>query len=309
MKRPSYVFSTSHAWFKLSHRPPCHAEKSRVCTFPAYRLLCALSGVLSNGSRDPQCTQQLGSSRTPQKADHSSLSRRGDCTSTVMLSGRFSRLVARASQLPHQRAPHTTRIGLRTSQWPSTTRNLGVQRGVRLNSTQASGGGSTRTNRVLGFLETGIAVAIGIGLYHYFPLFSSESQDVQASQTFHTSSGLNEKYGTPADFQKAINELRAAFPDSNAVSTDTDDLHQHGFSGNDYHPGMTIVESKLRSSWCSPGSSPTVVVYPTSTEDVVKIVNISRKYRMPVVPYSGATSLEGQYRAVRCSNQQDMHVY
>lgn len=40
------------------------------------------------------------------------------------------------------------------------------------------------------------------------------------------------------------------------------------------------------------------MVYPNSTEDVVKIVNISRKYRMPVVAYSGATSLEGQYRAV-----------
>ena len=51
------------------------------------------------------------------------------------------------------------------------------------------------------------------------------------------------------------------------------------------------------------GSSPTVVVYPNSTADVVKIVNISRKYRMPIVPYSGATSLEGQYRAVSYQSQ------
>ncbi|PSR94669.1 hypothetical protein PHLCEN_2v4401 [Hermanssonia centrifuga] len=47
-----------------------------------------------------------------------------------------------------------------------------------------------------------------------------------------------------------------------------------------------------------PGSPPTVVVYPTSTEDVVHIVHIAKKYRMPVVPYSGATSLEGHWRAV-----------
>lgn len=40
-----------------------------------------------------------------------------------------------------------------------------------------------------------------------------------------------------------------------------------------------------------------MVVYPSSTEDVVKIVNIARKYRMPVIPYSGATSLEGHTRA------------
>lgn len=31
----------------------------------------------------------------------------------------------------------------------------------------------------------------------------------------------------------------------------------------------------------------------------MKIVNISRKYRMPIVPYSGGTSLEGHNRGVR----------
>jgi hypothetical protein len=41
------------------------------------------------------------------------------------------------------------------------------------------------------------------------------------------------------------------------------------------------------------------VVYPTSTEDVVKIVNVARKYRMPIVPYSGGTSLEGHFTGVR----------
>ena len=46
------------------------------------------------------------------------------------------------------------------------------------------------------------------------------------------------------------------------------------------------------------GSKPSVVVYPSSTEDVVKIVKTAVKYRMPVVPYSGATSLEGHFRAV-----------
>ena len=46
------------------------------------------------------------------------------------------------------------------------------------------------------------------------------------------------------------------------------------------------------------GSSPSVVVYPTSTEDVVKIVKTAVKYKMPVIPYSAATSLEGHFRAV-----------
>ncbi|KAG9308317.1 FAD-linked oxidase-like protein [Chiua virens] len=91
-------------------------------------------------------------------------------------------------------------------------------------------------------------------------------------------------YGTPADFQKAIQELRQAFSDgdqnSGIVSTDPEDLRVHGFSENDYHPGALH----------------TVVVYPTSTEDVVKIVKIATKYRMPITPFSGGTSLEGNYR-------------
>lgn len=46
------------------------------------------------------------------------------------------------------------------------------------------------------------------------------------------------------------------------------------------------------------GINHSVVVYPENTDDVVKIVKIANKYRMPIVPYAGATSLEGQYRGV-----------
>ncbi|KAG6878896.1 hypothetical protein C0992_006833 [Termitomyces sp. T32_za158] len=89
------------------------------------------------------------------------------------------------------------------------------------------------------------------------------------------------KYGTPKDFERAIQELKAAFPDADTVSTDPEDLRIHGFSVYDYRPG------RLHS----------VVFYPTSTEDVVRMVMIATKYKMPVIPYSGATSLEGQTRS------------
>ncbi|KZT70146.1 hypothetical protein DAEQUDRAFT_725774 [Daedalea quercina L-15889] len=96
-----------------------------------------------------------------------------------------------------------------------------------------------------------------------------------------SASGLNDKYGSTEDFQRAIQELRDTWVDQDAVSTDPDDLYLHGYSENDYHPG----------------SSPSVVVFPKSTADVVKIVRIANKYKMPVVPYSGATSLEGNFRS------------
>ena len=37
-------------------------------------------------------------------------------------------------------------------------------------------------------------------------------------------------------------------------------------------------------------------MYPLSTEDVVKIVNVAKMYKMPIIPYSGGTSLEGHTR-------------
>ena len=46
-------------------------------------------------------------------------------------------------------------------------------------------------------------------------------------------------------------------------------------------------------------SNHTVVVHPRSTEDVAKVVKIAVKYKMPITPYSGGSSLEGNFRAVR----------
>lgn len=44
------------------------------------------------------------------------------------------------------------------------------------------------------------------------------------------------------------------------------------------------------------GTVHSVVVYPLSTEDVVQIVKIATNFKMPIVPYSGGTSLEGHTR-------------
>jgi D-lactate dehydrogenase (cytochrome) len=64
--------------------------------------------------------------------------------------------------------------------------------------------------------------------------------------------------------------------------TDPDILKSYGSSDNSYHPS-------------SPHS---VVVKAGSTEDVVKIVKIAYDYRIPLVVYSGATSLEGHFSGV-----------
>lgn len=45
-------------------------------------------------------------------------------------------------------------------------------------------------------------------------------------------------YGSVADFDAAIKELRASFPSEGVVTTDPDDLYYHGLAVSDYLPGM-----------------------------------------------------------------------
>jgi D-lactate dehydrogenase (cytochrome) len=66
------------------------------------------------------------------------------------------------------------------------------------------------------------------------------------------------------------------------ISTDDDDLKAHGFS-----EWSTINIDQL----------PVAVAYPKSTHEVSQIAKICHKYRMPMVPYSGGSSLEANFSA------------
>ncbi|CDO69026.1 hypothetical protein BN946_scf184834.g33 [Trametes cinnabarina] len=102
-------------------------------------------------------------------------------------------------------------------------------------------------------------------------------------------SSTGTQYGSKEDVENAIEELRKAIPREGAVNTDPSVLQTYGSSDKSYHP-------------TSPHS---VVVHPTSTEEVVEIVNVARKYRVPIVPYSGATSLEGHFSGAHNDTEGD----
>ncbi|KAJ7184328.1 D-lactate dehydrogenase cytochrome oxidoreductase [Mycena filopes] len=87
------------------------------------------------------------------------------------------------------------------------------------------------------------------------------------------------KYASPRELRIAIETLRHTFPEPGKVDTNPDTVKTAGSSENSYHPA-------------SPHS---VVVRPKSTEDVVKVVNIARRFKVPITAYSGATSLEGHF--------------
>lgn len=81
---------------------------------------------------------------------------------------------------------------------------------------------------------------------------------------------------TPKNVVEAISILKEVFGDR--CSTEQDDLEEFGGAGI-----MNI----------GAGSKPRAIVWPESTRDVEIILRTANTYNVPVIPYSGGTSLEG----------------
>ncbi|EXJ64249.1 D-lactate dehydrogenase (cytochrome) [Cladophialophora yegresii CBS 114405] len=88
-------------------------------------------------------------------------------------------------------------------------------------------------------------------------------------------------YASKTELEKAITELRELLGED-AISTDDDDLKDHGYS-----EWSSINIDQL----------PVAVAYPKSTEEVAHIAKIASKYRVPMIPYSGGSSLEANFSA------------
>jgi D-lactate dehydrogenase (cytochrome) len=63
------------------------------------------------------------------------------------------------------------------------------------------------------------------------------------------------------------------------IELDTEERKQRGKPWNSYHKSNYYPE---------------MILYPQSTEQVSKIVKLCNKYNVPLVPFGGGTSLEGQ---------------
>jgi D-lactate dehydrogenase (cytochrome) len=154
-----------------------------------------------------------------------------------------------------------------------------LQRTVRLGGKHASPGlrlysaQTARSNSGRVALVTGICgIAIGFGAAQFLP-------QTKASEIPH-----KPVYGTVTDFDHAIEDLKHIFSTRlGVISTDPDDLKLHGLSTNTYHTGTVPIPFWLH-RWFKlfSGVDHSVVVYPESTEDVVKIVKIANQYRMPI---------------------------
>lgn len=92
---------------------------------------------------------------------------------------------------------------------------------------------------------------------------------------------LEPRFANKSDMEKAISELRYLLG-NDAISTDDEDLLLHGYS-----EWSSINIDQL----------PVAVAYPKSTEEVSEIAKICHKYRVPMIPYSGGSSLEANFSA------------
>ncbi|KAG9096080.1 hypothetical protein FRC06_009061, partial [Ceratobasidium sp. 370] len=124
-------------------------------------------------------------------------------------------------------------------------------------------------------LVTTAALAGTVG----YALATQTSQHDHRSSYQRRTTDLPDKYGSDEDFRRGIAELRAHFTEPGTFTTDPAALYEHGFSLNSHHDG-------------TPHS---VIVYPQNTDDVVWVMKVASRYRIPVIPYSGGTSLEGNF--------------
>ncbi|OQN96568.1 hypothetical protein B0A48_16998 [Cryoendolithus antarcticus] len=118
------------------------------------------------------------------------------------------------------------------------------------------------------------------GTLAYLLGINETSSFVRTSET-KTAAPIEPVYATKTKLEIAISELRALLGED-AVSTDDDVLHDHGYS-----------------EWSSIDieTLPVAVAYPKSTADVQEIAKCCTRHKIPVVPYSGGSSLEANFSA------------
>ncbi|KAJ0088412.1 hypothetical protein Patl1_32817 [Pistacia atlantica] len=165
--------------------------------------------------------------------------------------------------------------------------NLRASRNVRTLLTSntgntSSGGGSSRTKQpFLLFSSSLIPLAVSVSDIQSQSsspsLCNSSTYDYRGVSIGGKGSTEYEVKGSHKEVsQELIDELKAICQDN--VTLDYDERYFHGKPQNSFHKAVNI---------------PDIVVFPRSEEEVSKIVKCCDKHRIPIVPYGGATSIEG----------------
>src|SRR5580698_9549074 len=93
-------------------------------------------------------------------------------------------------------------------------------------------------------------------------------------------------------------------PDSLAIDSALAELQ--GFLGDRVSASDAVREHHSHGESTHPPGVPDLVCFPQSTEEVSRIVKVSARYGLPVVPFGAGTSLEGGVNALRGGISVDM---
>ncbi|CAN3377296.1 hypothetical protein DIURU_003453 [Diutina rugosa] len=147
---------------------------------------------------------------------------------------------------------------------------------------------STPKTSWIGYALTA-AIFTGVGAYAH--TYKSTPQPIVNGKEDKSSFDVNDLtspvYANAADFETAVAQMAAIVGKDNVSRSEAELVaHNDSFFATHHPPDP----SKQK---------PSVVIYPSSTEEVSELLKIAFKYRVPVVASSGLTSLEGQMMHTR----------
>ncbi|KAH7336657.1 hypothetical protein BKA65DRAFT_607423 [Rhexocercosporidium sp. MPI-PUGE-AT-0058] len=139
------------------------------------------------------------------------------------------------------------------------------------NSSNSSKGKEKPGNGTVILVSTISATTVGISALTFFQQDSKDPQKV----------GKEQKYATRTVMEAAVLEIKRGLGED-SVSTEDEILCAHGYS--DW-------------STCNIDRLPVAVAFPKSTEEVSQIAKICFAKNVPMIPYSGGSSVEGHFSA------------
>ncbi|KAF8471983.1 hypothetical protein BDZ91DRAFT_716954 [Kalaharituber pfeilii] len=175
-------------------------------------------------------------------------------------------------QLQENSRPFSHRLPVAHRQY-SNSHGSGHLNGDGSNSKKQGRASSWSSSRV--FM---VSLLTGISMFSFGKLSAGNSLVPYAESA---SAGKHPEYGSPVDMMKAVHEIQELLGED-TVSTDDEVLLLHGHS-----------------SWSTSNADrlPMAVAYPKSTQETAEIVKICLKYKVPIIPFSGGSSLEGNFSA------------
>ncbi|ODV79851.1 FAD-binding domain-containing protein [Suhomyces tanzawaensis NRRL Y-17324] len=133
-------------------------------------------------------------------------------------------------------------------------------------------------------INTACLILVGVSAYAYGKRKVTQPAS-SLSSTTPLSSLSPPAYCNDDELIQAIQEITSVIGKAKVVNTKVElDFHTR----NDFTPHEPLEHER-----------PKFILYPTSTEEVSEILKVLYKYNVPVVPFSGGTSLEGHFYSTR----------